>query len=136
MSKDFMMRFPQLDPAHILSELSSPRPFSAIIPSKDLRGLYLEAITYLLARDYVTQLHMYIYILIPDSIVKRVKASMPMIETDINDRESESVNFENDLTQDESLIIPSAEHTEPHHHEMIRIVALTQPAPIAKLFLK
>ncbi|TPX58143.1 hypothetical protein SpCBS45565_g08071 [Spizellomyces sp. 'palustris'] len=58
--QDFNSSFPQLDLPTILSDLSIPRPYSAIIPQKEFRTLYLEVLTYLLRYNLVTQLHMYI----------------------------------------------------------------------------
>ncbi|CAG8477191.1 12354_t:CDS:10 [Ambispora leptoticha] len=51
-----------------LASLSTPKPYASIIPSKDLRTMYLEAITYLLRKDLVIQLHAYFLVMIPQHI--------------------------------------------------------------------
>ncbi|RUS29887.1 nitrogen permease regulator of amino acid transport activity 3-domain-containing protein [Jimgerdemannia flammicorona] len=65
LTKDFNKHIPTLDLPFLLASLSTPRPFSHIIPSKDQRTLYLEAITYLLRKDLVIQLHQYFVLMVP-----------------------------------------------------------------------
>ncbi|KAJ1334556.1 hypothetical protein BSLG_007711 [Batrachochytrium salamandrivorans] len=68
LSIEFSSRFPQIELVRILQELSIPRPYSAIAPSKESRNLYLEIITFLLRKNLVVQLHMYIYLSIPSHL--------------------------------------------------------------------
>jgi hypothetical protein len=42
-----------------LSLLSIPRPLSALLPSKNEKGLYLDMILYLLRHGLVSQVHMF-----------------------------------------------------------------------------
>ena len=71
-TQEFASQFPDLPPLPvILSKLSSPSPFEALIPAlgirgtgaggtaSHLRGLYLEALTWLLRHDLVYQMRLY-----------------------------------------------------------------------------
>ncbi|KAF0442224.1 UPF0171-domain-containing protein [Gigaspora margarita] len=60
---------PDFDLVKILASLSTPKPyFKNPLVSRELRTLYLEAITYLLKNDLVVQLHAYILLMIPQYI--------------------------------------------------------------------
>nr|CAG8521746.1 8192_t:CDS:2 [Entrophospora candida] len=62
--------FPALDLVTILASLSTQKPYflSAVITSKEHRTMYLEAITYLLRKDLVVQLHAYIFVMVPQYV--------------------------------------------------------------------
>ncbi|ORY25303.1 UPF0171-domain-containing protein [Neocallimastix californiae] len=122
--QDFENHFPGTDLLSIFSELSIPRPFSSIIPSKDQRTLYLEIITYLLRHDLVTQLHMYIYLCISQDIKKRTVYSQSLSE---NDEFSSS---------DNSSIIPNPSETSDIENEWIKMLAATQSPAESALFLR
>ncbi|CAG8500804.1 2294_t:CDS:10 [Diversispora eburnea] len=66
----FNQHFPEaLDLVTILASLSTPRPyFISTDVFKDHRTMYLEAMTYLLRKDLVIQLHAYIFFMIPQHI--------------------------------------------------------------------
>ncbi|KAI8384271.1 nitrogen permease regulator of amino acid transport activity 3-domain-containing protein [Radiomyces spectabilis] len=62
---DFKMHIPNLDLPTLLSQLSIAKPLHMITPSKELRNQYLEAITYLVRKDLVVQLHMFLVLMLP-----------------------------------------------------------------------
>lgn len=121
--KDFENHFPGTDLLSIFSELSIPRPFSSIIPSKDQRTLYLEIVTYFLRHNLVTQLHMYLYLSISQEIKKRVM---------FNQSSSENDEFS---SSDNSSIIPNPSETSDIENEWIKALAATQPQA-ESLFLR
>ncbi|KAG0170594.1 Nitrogen permease regulator 3 [Apophysomyces sp. BC1034] len=65
---DFKMHIPNLDLPTLLSQLSIAKPLHMVAPSKELRNQYLEAITYLLRKDLVIQLHMFLVLILPPGI--------------------------------------------------------------------
>ncbi|RHZ85444.1 hypothetical protein Glove_65g69 [Diversispora epigaea] len=66
----FNQHFPEaLDLVTILGSLSTPKPyFISTNVFRDHRTMYLEAMTYLLRKDLVVQLHAYIFFMIPQHI--------------------------------------------------------------------
>ena len=59
---------PNLDLPRLLSQLSIAKPLHMIAP-KEFRNQYLEAITYLVRKDLVIQLHMFLVLMTPNSMV-------------------------------------------------------------------
>lgn len=53
----------------LLTRLRKPRSFSSIIPSRDHKDIYLQALAWLVRSGYVTQLHTYIWL----KVLKKVK---------------------------------------------------------------
>jgi hypothetical protein len=51
--------------------MSTPRPYHTIIPSKEVRQVFIEALSYLLRNEIVLQLHMYMILFVPDEIVEK-----------------------------------------------------------------
>ncbi|KAK6453850.1 nitrogen permease regulator 3 [Scheffersomyces xylosifermentans] len=79
--KDFKKAFPTLPSlSHFLKQLSSqnkkPPQFATIIPSKDHRDIYLEALSWLIRRGYVTQLQTFIWLKISRKIKIRVEEDL------------------------------------------------------------
>lgn len=72
----FQARFPQMDLDLILSQMSIPGPFSCVIPDKKLKNLYLDVLAWLIRHDYAVQLDMYLSLIIPNHIVKKVAESI------------------------------------------------------------
>ncbi|KAJ3316920.1 hypothetical protein HDV06_002624 [Boothiomyces sp. JEL0866] len=72
---EFSNRFAPLDLTSLLNRISIPRHYNSIIQNKDLRHLYLEAITFLLRHCLIVQLHMYLLLIIPETIVQKVDPS-------------------------------------------------------------
>ncbi|KAI8143878.1 nitrogen permease regulator of amino acid transport activity 3-domain-containing protein [Fennellomyces sp. T-0311] len=66
LNTDFKMHIaiPNLDLPRLLSELSIAKPLHMIAP-KEFRNQYLEAITYLVRKDLVIQLHMFLVLILP-----------------------------------------------------------------------
>jgi hypothetical protein len=65
----------ELDPGfeltHLLGQLSrAPKPFSAHIPPKARRSVYLEAMVFLIRHRLVRQLHTYIYFTLPLAVAR------------------------------------------------------------------
>ncbi|CAO3613983.1 unnamed protein product [Cunninghamella echinulata] len=63
--QDFKVHIPNLNLPEFLSQLSYGKPLYRITPSKEYRNQYLEAITYLVRKDWVIQLHMYLVLMVP-----------------------------------------------------------------------
>lgn len=53
-----------------------PRQFASIIPSRDHKDLYLEALAWLMRHGYVTQLHTYIWLKVSRKIKMKVEEDM------------------------------------------------------------
>ncbi|KAI8918524.1 nitrogen permease regulator of amino acid transport activity 3-domain-containing protein [Powellomyces hirtus] len=117
--EEFNNRFPQMDLPTILADLSTPRPYSVIIPRKEARTLYLEVLTFLLRHDLVAQLHMYIYLMIPYSICKNSTVG------NVSDSEGPT-----------AIIIPDPAKATELEREWINQVACEHPSAIASLFLR
>lgn len=49
----------------LLSKLAHPQQYHLVYRVKELKNQYLEAITYLIRKDLVVQLHMYLVLLVP-----------------------------------------------------------------------
>lgn len=66
LNADFKMHVavPNLDLPRLLSQLSIAKPLH-VIASKEFRNQYLEAITYLVRKDLVVQLHMFLVLIDP-----------------------------------------------------------------------
>lgn len=64
LNADFKLHTPHLELPILLSQLSVAKPLHLIAP-KELRDQYLEAITYLVRKDIVIQLHMFLVLLRP-----------------------------------------------------------------------
>ncbi|KAI8089142.1 nitrogen permease regulator of amino acid transport activity 3-domain-containing protein [Halteromyces radiatus] len=63
--QDFKLHIPSLNLPTFLSQLSYGKPLYRITPSKEYRNQYLEAITYLVRKDWVIQLHMFLVLMQP-----------------------------------------------------------------------
>lgn len=63
--QDFKLHVPSLNLPTFLSQLSYGKPLYRITPSKEYRNLYLEAITYLVRKDWIIQLHMFLVLMEP-----------------------------------------------------------------------
>lgn len=69
--KSFRQEFPPLPSLpSFLSLLSNtkPRPYVTIIPSKDHRGIYMDALAWLIRYGYVTQLLTFVWLKIPNRV--------------------------------------------------------------------
>jgi hypothetical protein len=60
LASEFHNRFSPLGITTLLQDVSIPKPYHNVIPSKDVRNLYLEAIAFLLRHELVVQVHMYL----------------------------------------------------------------------------
>jgi nitrogen permease regulator 3-like protein len=59
-SSEFNTRFSPLELEKVLQDVSIPKPYHNIIPTKELKNLYLESIAFLLRHELVVQVHMYL----------------------------------------------------------------------------
>lgn len=80
---EFKKEFPNLPSLpHFLKLLSSPSkkpgPFASIIPSKDHRELYLNALGWLIRYGYVSQLHTFIWLKISRKVKMKVEEDIEM----------------------------------------------------------
>lgn len=62
---DFKSHIPNLSLPVLLSKLSHAQQYHLVYHVKELKNQYLEAITYLIRKDLVVQLHMYLVLLVP-----------------------------------------------------------------------
>lgn len=65
LENDFKMHIPNLNLPVLLSKLAHPQQYHLVYRVKELKNQYLEAITYLIRKDLVVQLHMYLVLLVP-----------------------------------------------------------------------
>lgn len=65
MEADFKLHIPNLSLPVLLSKLSHAQQYHLVYHVKELKNQYLEAITYLIRKDLVVQLHMYLVLLVP-----------------------------------------------------------------------
>lgn len=77
MTVDFASRFAPLSLLSLLNDLSTPRPYHTIIPSKEVRHIFLEALSYLLRNEVILQLHMYMVLFVPEEIVQKAASGYP-----------------------------------------------------------
>jgi hypothetical protein len=59
------MHIPNLSLPVLLSKLAHAQQYHLVYRVKELKNQYLEAITYLIRKDLVVQLHMYLVLLVP-----------------------------------------------------------------------
>ncbi|KAI8378444.1 nitrogen permease regulator of amino acid transport activity 3-domain-containing protein [Blakeslea trispora] len=65
---DFKLHIPNLSLPVLLSKLQHAQQYHLVYHVKELKNQYLEAITYLIRKDLVVQLHMYLVLLQGDSV--------------------------------------------------------------------
>ena len=58
LQSEFASRFAPLDLFKVLRDISQPKPLHTVIPEKEMRIVYLGAISFLLRHDIILQLHM------------------------------------------------------------------------------
>lgn len=58
------------------TRLKKPKQFASIIPSRDHKELYLDAVAWLMRYGYVTQLHTYIWLKVPRKVKMKVEEDM------------------------------------------------------------
>ena len=70
-SSAFSKAFPTLPPlSQVLSMLSTPRPYSSIIPSKDHKDVYMKVLAWLMKGGWVTQLRSFAWVRVPPSMIE------------------------------------------------------------------
>ena len=114
----FTARFPKLEFPKLLKELSTPTPLAAIIPHKESRSLYLEAITFLIAHDLAIQVHVYMHLLAPHAVCVRACETMGI-----------------ELVQG-PLIISNPLHPTTFESECILLISKSQGIAMESLFLR
>ncbi len=117
--------------APFLSLLSSPCPLSTLIP-RDKRPQYLDMVSYMLQHNLISQLHMYISVMIPRELVKGelTPTSAPLdVLDDFDDVPMQEVEPSN-------YIIPDPGNATDEEQEALQTVAETQPEPWRGLFLQ
>lgn len=76
---DFKSHIPNLSLPVLLSKLSNAQQYHQVYHVKELKNQYLEAITFLIRKDLVVQLHMYLVLLVPPE--KKQGSETPQSET-------------------------------------------------------
>lgn len=77
--KPFKQQFPPLPSlSSFLSLLSNtkPRPYATIIPSKDHRDIYMDALAWLIRHGFVTQLLTFVWLKIPNRVTMTVEEEL------------------------------------------------------------
>lgn len=95
-----------------LSLLSSskPRQYSSIIPSKDHKEVYLDALTWLIRHGYVTQLLTFVWLKIPQRI--KIAVDEDLEKEGLTKRKATEINKISDITTDNtSKAIAEGEET-------------------------
>ncbi|KAI9023674.1 hypothetical protein CLU79DRAFT_814548 [Phycomyces nitens] len=93
LDRDFRLHIPNLDFPTLLSQLSIAKPLYKIAPSMEFRNQYLEAITYLVRKDLVVQLHMFLVLVLPLGL-------RPGLGDSENEEEKRSMSSSNAITTD------------------------------------
>lgn len=94
LASQFGERFAPLELSSLMRDISFPRPFHTIIPSKDDRQMYLEAISFLLRHNIVVHLFMYLLLCVPESVLEKVGPSPGHKKPFIIPNPSEPTDFE------------------------------------------
>jgi hypothetical protein len=110
LNNELQSMFPTLDTVSFLRDLSVPRPLHSVIPGKESRHVYLDAITYLLKRDFVVQMSMYLVLIVPSSILEKVQRNHDM----------------------KQIIIPDPKNPTPFEKSCIQLMVANQHNPIIK----
>lgn len=127
LSIQFSNQFPQMpDLGVLLAQLRKPMPYSTcLVDFLENKTIYLEALSWLLRNDLVVQLHMFIYIVIPEQIRASVRLSHAGMDS------TDSL-----FASDEPYLIPDAINPSPIETEYLALLASTQPPPFSSIFLK
>ncbi|KAK9766400.1 Nitrogen permease regulator 3 [Basidiobolus ranarum] len=125
-AEHFQLDFPQLDLFTLMSSFSTPKAYSSIIPSKEQRSVYIEALVHLLKKDLVIQLHTYIYLMIPKHI--KLGYNVEELEELQHDMSTELV-----ASSTYSLISGSEQATDVER-DWLKRLASSQPREVASLF--
>jgi hypothetical protein len=134
----FKQHFPALDLVKILASLITSKAFFAnTITSKEEkenRTMYLEAITYLLKRDLVVQLHAYFLVMVPKYI------KMGYTKEEYEEKLKNSANSDNHglminpSLKDDIAIIPSFEKASDSERKWLYGFVKDHPKEIGLLF--
>lgn len=105
---DFKMHIPNLSLPVLLSKLAQAQQYHLVYRVKELKNQYLEAITYLIRKDLVVQLHMYLVLLVPPE--KKAGNETPQSQYDggsqISDNNTQDVNMASSPTNINTSIDP------------------------------
>ncbi|KAJ3384300.1 Nitrogen permease regulator 3 [Lobulomyces angularis] len=139
LSESFSLQFPQMNLPTILSLLKSPNPYSSVVPIKENRNIYLEILTFLLRNDLVVQIHMYIYLVVPSAIRKKVR--LKYTEGDKNTIENEQQPSQSKIqctlfANDEPYLMPNPMAPNDIELEYLQLISNFQPPPYNEIFLK
>ncbi|CAG8848567.1 34548_t:CDS:2, partial [Racocetra persica] len=125
----FKQHFPaDFDLVNILASLSPPKPyFKNPLVSRELRTMYLEAITYLLKNDLVVQLHAYILLMIPQYI------KMGFTQEEYNASSGEGNGVSPNAMDETTLISPHDKASDSEREWLNKFVA-NQPRETVAMF--
>lgn len=100
--------------AHISSNSSRPRPISAIIPSRDHRDLYMDAVAWLTKRGYLTQLYTFVSL----RITKEVKIKVAEeLEMEKKRRQKKSTDDENAIDSEDGSSDAKEDDADTRHRD-------------------
>ncbi|VEU20088.1 DEKNAAC101005 [Brettanomyces naardenensis] len=119
----FIQNFPNLPPlCNFLSLISTnsnrPRPVSTIIPSRDHRDLYMDAIAWLLKHGYLTQLYTFLWLKIKKEIKIRVDEELEMERKRRQSMKKKKKKRVDDNTEvDENVVVSEGEGEDEEEEE-------------------
>ena len=90
LQSEFTVKFAPLELTKVLSDISQPKPLHTVIPEKDMRVVYLEAISFLLRHEIILQLHMALVLIIPKAVTEKLSNKRDAKDLVISDPTSPS----------------------------------------------
>lgn len=129
---DFKSHIPNLSLTVLLSKLSHAQQYHLVYHVKELKNQYFEAITYLIRKDLVMQLHMYLVLLVPPE--KKIGNETPQSHYE----SSGGTGGENSQTETTMSSSPNNNNTsamnEPEWNRLKRLSYERAPKEVAVLF--
>lgn len=120
---DFKMHIPNLSLPVLLSKLAHAQQYYLVYRVKELKNQYLEAITYLIRKDLVVQLHMYLILLVPRE--KKTGNETPQYDT--------ASNMSDNTTQETTMAF-SPNTNDLEWNRLKRLTYERAPKEVADLF--
>jgi hypothetical protein len=127
---DFRSHIPNLSLPVLLSKLSHAQQYHLVYHVKELKNQYLEAITYLIRKDLVVQLHMYLVLLVPSE--KKIGNETPQSQYDGGGGGGE--NSQAEATMSSSPNNNNTAMNEPEWNRLKRLTYERAPKEVAVLF--
>lgn len=114
------MHIPNLSLPVLLSKLAHAQQYHLVYRVKELKNQYLEAITYLIRKDLVVQLHMYLVLLVP-----------PEKKTG-----NETPQYDGASVHESQELASSPNTNDPEWNRLKRLTYERAPKEVADLFIR